>query len=96
MIVCDGGVELGDFGPVGKFATKIEGASVQGRAIATQVDAGDQKVAAYGFLEISYSPDGSWQGSLENVQKGVERASCGSQKAAAGSVCEFTTEPVPQ
>ena len=57
MIIGDGGVELGDFGPVGKFATKIEGASVQGRAIATQVDAGDQKVAAYGFLEAWYPLD---------------------------------------
>lgn len=95
VIIGDGGVELGDWGPVGKFETKIEDVLVQGRAIATEVEAGDQKVPAYGFLEITYSPDGSWQGSVENVQRGVELASCGSRKAAAGSVCEFTAEPVP-
>ena len=96
VIIGDGGVELGDWGPVGKFETKVEDVLVQGHAIATEVEASDQKVPAYGFLEITYSPDGSWQGSLENLQRGVELASCGSQKAAAGSVCEFTAEPVPR
>ena len=95
VIIGDGGVELGDWGPVGKFATKIDGVAVEGRAIATEVEAGAQKVPAFGFLEITYSPDGTWKGSLANVQRGVELAGCGSQKAAAGSVCEFTAEPVP-
>ncbi len=94
LIIGDGGVELADSGPVGKFETEVEGMLVQGRAISTEVEASNQKIPAYGFLEIAYTPDGSWQGSLENVQRGVELASCGSQKAAAGSVCEFTAEPV--
>ncbi|MCP5114185.1 MAG: hypothetical protein GY953_25420 [bacterium] len=86
LIIGHSGGEPEARGPAGSFEATIQGAKAQGRAIGQS--------APYGFFQLTYDPDGSWEGSVEDLQKSVELASCGSRQAAQGAVCEITNKPV--
>ena len=91
LIIGDGGVELGDYGPgTGTMNPEptIAGLQAQGVAIGVSAEVSGTSVPGYGFLEISYGPNGAWTGSLSNLQASVELASCGVPVSESG-VCSL-------
>ncbi|MEM7357159.1 MAG: hypothetical protein AAF657_40465, partial [Acidobacteriota bacterium] len=47
------------------------------------------KLPAFGYLDITYSPDGTWSGTIHSPPEELTLADCGSKQQAAGSICQL-------
>ena len=92
LIVGNGGVALAGSQPTGTFVATVGGKQAIGRATGRTVKTRKGAQDAFGYLDIVYSDNGGWKGTLIYPPGGFSIADCGSKQALAGSVCEFSKD----
>ena len=93
LIVGNGGVALAGSQLPGTFTATVGGKQANVRATGRTVKTTRQGTQnAFGYLDIAYFDNGGWKGTLINPPGGFSIVDCGSQKARAGSVCEFSKD----
>jgi hypothetical protein len=90
IIIGNSGVELSSGSPAGSFKTKIAGEMGVVNTTNNAVSANGNSYPAFGFLEITYTADGTWSGSIRNISHftGFELAAC-SDPPVNDSVCRL-------
>ncbi len=87
VVVGTSGVALDPSPPTGKFTTTLEGLPVAVLATGAEVSTPQGPKAAFGYLEIDYQSNGTWQGKLIDPSQNLVIAHCGSARAEKGAVC---------
>ncbi len=96
VVVGTSGVSLDTYPPVGSFSTSVEGSSAAVLTTAAQLSTPAGVKSAFGYLNVTLGPNGSWLGFLEYPAEKLAWASCGSALAAAGGVCQLAAGIRPE
>lgn len=89
VVVGTGGVALDPSPPLGTVEVSIDGSAAVSLSTGADVAANGEQLPAFGYLDITYSPDGSWSGIVHSPPAGLTLATCGSEQQAAGAVCQL-------
>ncbi|MEM7353452.1 MAG: metallophosphoesterase, partial [Acidobacteriota bacterium] len=80
VVVGTGGVALDPSPPLGTVSVAVDGAKARTLTTGADVTSSGSKLPAFGYLDITYSPDGTWSGTIHSPPEELTLADCGSKQ----------------